>query len=50
MKGNEGYTRHSGYDDWKVGHYEPTTGVHGDVQFVYELDLREKTLTVQEDN
>lgn len=50
VKGNEGYTRHSGYDDWKVGNYEPTTGLHGDVQFVYELDLREKTLTVEEDN
>jgi hypothetical protein len=50
VKGNEGYARHSGYDDWKVGDYEPTTARHGDVQFVYEIDLREKTLTVEEDS
>ena len=51
VKGNEDYqarrtdfARESGYDDWKVGNYEPTTGQHGDVDFVYEIDLRNKTL------
>ena len=47
--GNEGYGRRSpGYDDWKVGHYEPTTGLHGDVNYVYEIDLRSKELTARE--
>jgi hypothetical protein len=44
VKGHEGYKRHSGFNDWKVGNYEPTTGLHGDVEYVYELDLRLHTL------
>ena len=31
--------------DWKVGAYEPTTGIHGDVEFIYTIDLVAKTLT-----
>jgi hypothetical protein len=30
--------------DWKVGAYEPTTGIHGDVQYVYVIDVAAKTL------
>ncbi len=30
--------------DWKVGAYEPTTGIHGDIEFLYEIDLDNKTL------
>ena len=30
---------------WKVGAYEPTTGIHGDIEFLYEIDLEAKTLT-----
>lgn len=30
---------------WKCGAYEPTTGVHGDIEFLYELDLTTKTIT-----
>ena len=30
---------------WKVGAYEPTTGIHGDVEWVYEINLVSKTLT-----
>ena len=49
VKGNEDYyNRHPGYDDWKVGNYEPTAGQHCDVVFVYEIDLRNKTLEVRE--
>ena len=51
VKGHEDFhKRHPGWAEEKVGNYEPTTGVHCVVQFVYELDLREKTLTVEEDN
>jgi hypothetical protein len=31
---------------WKVGAYEPTTGEHGDIEYLYELDLRKKKITV----
>lgn len=24
---------------WKVGAYEPTTEIHGDIEFLYEIDL-----------
>jgi len=44
VKGHEGYKRHPGYSDWKVGNYEPTTGLHVDAEYVYELDLRLHTL------
>ena len=44
VKGHEGYKRHPGFNDWKVGNYEPTTGVHVDAEYVYELDLRLHTL------
>lgn len=45
----EGYhKRHApspdGYDGWKVGAYEPTTGIHGDVEFIYEIDLTTKKI------
>lgn len=26
-------------DDWKVGAYEPTTGIHGDIEYLYVIDL-----------
>ena len=28
--------------DWKVGAYEPTTGIHGDIQHLYLIDLNNK--------
>lgn len=33
---------------WKVGHYEPTTGQHGDICFLYTIDLGAKALTYKE--
>ena len=33
------------FTDWKCGAYEPTTGQHGDIDYLYTLDLRTKTLT-----
>jgi len=31
--------------DWKVGAYEPTTGIHGDIEFLYVIELDKKTIT-----
>lgn len=33
------------YKSWKVGAYEPTTDIHGDIDYLYEIDLKEKTIT-----
>jgi len=35
-------------DDWKVGAYEPTTDIHGDVEFIYTIDLDDKTINCQQ--
>lgn len=32
--------------EWKVGAYEPTYRIHGDIEYLYILDLREKTIKV----
>jgi hypothetical protein len=34
------------FTDWKVGAYEPTTRIHGDVEFVYVLDLAKSEIRV----
>lgn len=31
--------------DWKCGSYEPTTGIHGDIEFLYVIELDKKTIT-----
>lgn len=31
--------------DWKTGAYEPTTGVHGDIEFLYIIDLEKAEIT-----
>ena len=47
--GNQQRTPSSSYGngdaehDWKVGHYEPTTCMHGDVAYLYTIDLDSKT-------
>ncbi len=33
------------HNHWKVGAYEPTTNIHSDIEFLYEIDLGAKTLT-----
>lgn len=30
--------------DWKVGSIEPTTDIHGDIEWLYTIDLEKKTL------
>jgi hypothetical protein len=32
------------WNNWKVGAYEPTTDIHGDIEYLYIIDLDEKTL------
>jgi len=31
--------------DWKVGSYEPTIGLHGDIDYLYIVDLATKEIT-----
>jgi len=32
-------------NNWKIGAYEPTTGIHGDVEYIYTVDLKSKQIT-----
>ena len=32
---------------WKVGSIEPTTGIHGDIEYLYTIDLVKKTIKVK---
>lgn len=34
--------------DWKVGAYEPTTRQHGDIAYLYIIDLEKKTIEIEE--
>lgn len=40
--------KNDGYDGWKVGAYEITTQIHGDVEYIYTIDLVKKTLIVKD--
>ena len=33
------------FSSWKVGAYEPTVGRHGDIEYLYTIDLTTATLT-----
>lgn len=33
---------------WKVGAYEPTTGRHSDIEYLYTIDLVKKTITTEQ--
>lgn len=35
--------------DWKCGSFEPTTGIHGDIDYLYIIDLSKKTIKCYED-
>jgi len=37
---------HDSMMGWKVGAYEPSTGIHGDVDYIYILDLERKVIKV----
>ena len=32
---------------WKCGGFEPTTGIHGDIEYLYELDINNLDLNVK---
>lgn len=34
--------------NWKVGAYEPTTGIHGDIEYMYEIDMSTGEVTHKE--
>lgn len=34
----------SSHNTWKVGAYEPTDSIHGDIEFLYVIDLTDMTL------
>ena len=33
--------------DWKCGSIEPTNGQHGDIEYLYTLDLKAQTITIK---
>ena len=35
------------FSGWRSGSYEPSFGIHGDIEYLYTLDLDEKTILVQ---
>lgn len=40
------YPNYAGYG-WKVGFIEPTTCIHGDIEYLYTIDLEKKTIKVK---
>jgi hypothetical protein len=34
------------FNGWKAGAYEITTGIHGDIEFLYIIDLDKKTIEI----
>lgn len=43
LHGHEEYGRDA--KTWKVGAYEPTSEIHGDIDYKYVIDLKEQTIT-----
>ena len=33
--------------DWKVGSIEPTTEIHGDIEYLYTVDVRDGEITIE---
>jgi len=48
LAGHDEYAefRSDGYMSWKVGSIEPTTGRHGDIEYLYEIDLEKLTIKI----
>ena len=44
----ENRSMYPGMSDWKVGAYEPTTGQHEDIEYLYTIDLVKKTIEWEE--
>jgi len=47
--GDTGLLSHDAFN-WKVGAYEPTTGIHGDINYLYIVDLEKEEIKIVEDN
>ena len=50
LRGNKEYEAGSeptkeGFSGWKVGAYEPTNAIHGDIEYLYTIDLAKRVLT-----
>ena len=43
-------TKGTGLYGWKVGAYEPSVGIHCDIEYLYEIDLGKKTINAWEHN
>ncbi len=53
MIGNAEYEQgkepgNDGFSGWKVGSMEPTTGQHGDIEYLYTIDLAALSITTEE--
>ena len=46
VRGHNEYKKYN--KDWKVGAYEPTTGIHGDIEYLYTIDLTKRVLTCKD--
>ena len=42
--GNKEYNKTRSINGWKCGAYEPTTGQHGDIDYLYHINLKTKML------
>ena len=47
MIGHEEYGSMSVEADWKVGSYEPTNSMHGDIEYLYIIDLDKREIKVE---
>ena len=43
--GNKEYGKNT-IDHWKVGAYEPSVGIHGDIEYLYVIDLEQKKIFI----
>jgi len=38
---------YKGFGGWKVGSYEITTEQHGDIEYLYTIDMKKETVKIQ---
>jgi len=47
LRGHQEYKKYTSMD-WKVGAYEPTDSIHGDIEYLYTIDLEKRVLTCKD--
>lgn len=47
VRGHNEYAKYT-HNLWKVGAYEPTTGQHGDIDYLYTIDLQKRVLSIKD--